>query len=141
MGEVCCLEEAIFSDPWSPGSLLSSFESPHSVFLAATDEGGELLGYAVMYCIAGEAEILNIAVSPAARRRGIGSALMEEMLRRGESAGCELFFLEARESNSAAIALYEKYSFRAVGRRKRYYTRPTEDAIEMQRGNNADLSS
>ena len=135
------LEKLTFSDAWSPSSLLSSFESPHSLFFAATDDqSGALLGYSIVYCLSGEAEILNIAVDVYQRERGIGSALMQAMIDGAVARGCEIFLLEVRESNTPAIALYEKFGFQTIGRRKNYYVKPTEDALIMQRGNNAYFS-
>ncbi len=140
LDDVYELEQITFSDAWSPSSLLSSFESPHSLFFAATSDGGELLGYAIVYCLSGEAQILNIAVSEYERGRGIGSALMQAMIDGATARGCELLLLEVRESNQAAISLYEKFGFQTIGRRKKYYSKPTEDAIQMQRGHNAYFS-
>ena len=141
LDDVYELEQITFSDAWSPSSLLSSFESPHSLFFAATDDkSGSLLGYAIVYCIAGEAQILNIAVDVYQRERGIGSALMQAMIDGATARGCELILLEVRESNQAAISLYKKFGFQTIGRRKKYYSKPTEDAIQMQRGHNAYFS-
>lgn len=141
LDDVFELERLTFSDAWSPSSLISSFESPHSLFFAATDlASGELLGYSIVYCLSGEAEILNIAVSDYERGRGIGSVLMQAMIDGATARGCEIFLLEVRESNIPAIALYEKFGFLTIGRRKNYYVKPTEDALIMQRGNNAYFS-
>lgn len=141
LDDVYELEKLTFSDAWSPSSLLSSFESPHSLFFAATDDqSGALLGYSIVYCLSGEAEILNIAVDVYQRERGIGSALMQAMIDGAAARGCEIFLLEVRESNTPAIALYEKFGFQTIGRRKNYYVKPTEDALIMQRGNNAYFS-
>ena len=141
LDDVYELEKLTFSDAWSPSSLLSSFESPHSLFFAATDDqSGALLGYSIVYCLSGEAEILNIAVDVYQRERGIGSALMQAMIDGAVARGCEIFLLEVRESNTPAIALYEKFGFQTIGRRKNYYVKPTEDALIMQRGNNAYFS-
>ena len=141
LDDVYELERLTFSDAWSPSSLLSSFESPHSLFFSAGDEeSGKRLGYSIVYCLSGEAQILNIAVSEYERERGIGSALMQAMIDGAIARGCELFLLEVRVSNSPAIALYEKFGFQMIGRRKNYYVKPTEDALIMQRGNNAYFS-
>ena len=78
----------------------------------------------------GEAEILNLAVDPDFRRRGLGAALMEELV--GANSGAIL--LEVRESNAAARGLYARFGFREVGRRSAYYHRPVEDALVLRRG-------
>jgi ribosomal protein S18 acetylase RimI-like enzyme len=76
----------------------------------------------------GECEILNLAVSPSMRRRGVARRLLEEVLGREEGA----WFLEVRESNSAAIALYQELGFRSMGARKNYYSEPSETGIVMR---------
>jgi ribosomal-protein-alanine N-acetyltransferase len=77
----------------------------------------------------GEWEIENIAVAGAARRRGLGTRLMGELMQRARAAEANQIFLEVRESNHAARSLYEKWAFEAAGRRKNYYQKPVEDAI------------
>lgn len=76
----------------------------------------------------GEREILNVAVDPAKRRRGIGKMLVEAELARSQG----VWFLEVRESNAAAIALYRSMGFEPAGRRPGYYAHPTEPAIVMR---------
>lgn len=99
-------------------------------YLAAELEG-VLAGYAGMSCYAGEAHIMNVAVAPEQRRRGIGEVLMLELLRRAAEAGADNAYLEYRPSNTAAAALYRKLGFRRVGRRPNYYRNTGEDAILM----------
>ncbi|HEU0122875.1 MAG TPA: ribosomal protein S18-alanine N-acetyltransferase [Bryobacteraceae bacterium] len=87
---------------------------------------GEVAGFAVWRAVApDEYELLNLAVAPDSRRRGIGAALVAAL-----PAG--RIFLEVRESNAAARALYESQGFRLLGRRKRYYHNPEEDGIVME---------
>ena len=86
-------------------------------------------GFLVAHEIAGEWEIENIAVAGPARRRGLGTRLLGEFLRRAQAEGATAIFLEVRESNHAACALYEKWAFIESGRRPRYYAQPEEDAI------------
>ena len=88
-----------------------------------------LQGFLVAHEVAGEWEIENIAVAGPARRRGLGTRLLGEFLRRAQAEGATAIFLEVRESNHAARALYEKWAFIESGRRLRYYGRPEEDAI------------
>ncbi|MGE3618662.1 MAG: ribosomal protein S18-alanine N-acetyltransferase, partial [Gemmatimonadales bacterium] len=83
--------------------------------------------------IAGEAEILSVAVLPEARRRGIGARLLEETLGGLEARGVRAVFLEVRESNEAARRLYEDFGFRPVGIRADYYQKPREHAVVLRR--------
>ena len=100
------------------------------VFLIA-EENGKLLGYVGMMHVLDEGYISNVAVAPEARRRGVAGALIRELLRRAEEKELSFVTLEVRESNAAAIALYERFGFRSVGRRKQYYEAPREDALLM----------
>lgn len=94
-------------------------------FHVAVDTGA-IAGFAVWRAVSeGEWELLNLAVAPAFRRRGIGAALIA-----GIPPG--RIFLEVRESNAPARALYENQGFRLLGRRKRYYKNPEEDGIVME---------
>lgn len=82
---------------------------------------------------AGEAEILNLAVAPAWRRRGIGRRLIETVLEGAVSAGAGRVFLEVRESNAGARAFYVRLGFAEAGRRPRYYQHPADDALVLSR--------
>lgn len=93
---------------------------------------GRPAGYLLARHAADEGEILNLGVAPAARRRGIGRALVREGLNALAALGATRVFLEVRESNAAARALYAEFGFGEVGRRRGYYRRPTEDAIVLR---------
>lgn len=125
-----------FSDPWSVESFreMMALHAARTFTAWAEDNGGQkLVGYLIALAIAPEAEIANIAVLPNCRKLGIGRALMEEGLRHLEEEGCDSFFLEVRESNLPAQALYRRLGFLPTGRRKRYYQNPSEDAVLMAR--------
>jgi ribosomal-protein-alanine N-acetyltransferase len=92
-------------------------------------EGEVVVGFMVTLCCGREWELENIAVSQSARRRGLGMRLLDEMLERAADAGVERVFLEVRESNYPARALYEKCAFVELGRRPGYYREPAEDAV------------
>lgn len=98
----------------------------------AIEENSTILGFIVGRGAAGEWEIENIAVTGAARRRGLGSRLLGEFLHHIQSNGAAEIFLEVRESNHAARKLYEKWAFTEAGRRKAYYQDPEEDAIILK---------
>ena len=97
------------------------------------EAGESVLGYVGMMFVLDEGYISNVAVSPEHRRQGIASALIGELLRRAEELRLSFVTLEVRESNAPAIALYERFGFAPVGRRKGYYDAPKEDAILMTR--------
>ena len=88
-----------------------------------------------------QGEILNLGVMLAARRRGVGTALVRRLLDEFARRGVVAAFLEVRESNLAAQQLYESFGFTAVGRRSRYYQRPMEDAVVLRAAISADTAS
>ena len=120
----------MFSDPWSANDFVDSI-SAGVPFLVAT-AGDQVAGYAVAHYAGDEGEILNLGVGTAHRRRGIGRALVEEILRMLGRRGVRSAYLEVRESNSAAQRLYEALGFTKVGLRTRYYRRPVEDAVILR---------
>lgn len=102
-------------------------ENPRLALILEVD--GELQGFLVAQPIGDEWELENLAIAADARRRGLGTRLLGELLDRARAAGANAIFLEVRESNHAARALYEKWAFVESGRRKNYYRDPTEDAL------------
>ncbi len=127
------LEERCFSLPWTREQLRGSLPNERNEFLAAVSDEGTLLGYIGMTTVLDEGCISNVAVEPAARRGGIGRALVREMLRRAELRKLAFVTLEVREHNESAIALYAGEGFVPVGKRRGYYERPREDALLMTR--------
>ena len=121
------LEKLCFSDPWSESSIATELSCRLSCWLVAM-EGETLVGYVGSQTVIDESDMMNIAVHPDFRRRGIAEALvagLEEQLRQ---RGSKALTLEVRDSNAPAIALYEKLGFTQVGLRKNYYRNPKEDA-------------
>ena len=143
LGAVVQIERDSFADPWSRESFASSLALDRMRFLVAEDAdrkptggrdgGGEILGYVVALFIFDEAEIADLAVAPQARRRGIGALLLDRTVVEAAFAGVHSLYLEVRESNLAARALYESRSFAQVGRRRGYYQHPPEDALLLKR--------
>lgn len=131
LGAVVGIERASFGDPWSEGSFRSLLRAPTTRFRVATREG-TVVGYAVTTRIGDEAELANLAVDPAARRAGIGATLLDDLLASTDAPPGATVYLEVRASNAPAQALYRSRGFEAVGRRKGYYARPTEDAVVMR---------
>ena len=133
------IERASFADPWSREAFETSIEPQRMRFLVAEDglddSTGEqrILGYVVALLLFDEAEIVNLAVAPSARRRGMGGLLLDRMSADLASDGVETLYLDVRESNSSARALYASRSFQEVGRRRGYYRHPTEDALLLKR--------
>jgi ribosomal-protein-alanine N-acetyltransferase len=129
---IAAAERLCFSDPWSEGAIRSTLQNATVVSLVA-ERDGRLAGYLLARMIAGEAEILNLAVLPGERRKGLGSMLLTAGLAGLERAGAQSVFLEVRESNEAAKRLYSVAGFRPVGVRPGYYRRPNESAYVLRR--------
>ena len=127
------LETAAFSDPWSTASFESVLAEPAAYMAVARSAESEVVGYLVAWFAADEGEIANLAVREPTRRRGIGAALLDGALAEAARRGAENLYLEVRESNDAARRLYASRGFEEIGRRRRYYRRPDEDAIVLRR--------
>lgn len=127
------LEKQCFSVPWSRQALISQLPDDMHIFIAAFDDGGNVLGYVGMMYVLDEGYISNVAVSPEFRRNGIADKLIESLVLRANEKNLSFVTLEVRQSNTPAIDLYKKNSFLNVGLRKNYYNKPTEDAILMTR--------
>ncbi len=125
------LERRCFGDPWTQEAFEELFASPFGRGLVA-ERLGEVEGYLVARAVAGEGEILNLAVAPESRGQGLGGLLLASALERLIEAGAREVFLEVRESNVAAQALYHRRGFRPIGRRAGYYRNPVEDAIVLR---------
>jgi ribosomal-protein-alanine N-acetyltransferase len=130
---VMAIEEVSFPTPWSREMFLEDFPRDFSDTLVAAGAEDEVLGYAVCWTLAGESHLLNIAVHPARRGRGIGRALLSECIRRAAGAGASRVFLEVRAGNEAAQRLYRSMGFGFRGIRKGYYTDTGEDAVIFDR--------
>ena len=130
---VMAIEEVSFPTPWSRGMFIEDFPRDFSDTLVAAGTDDEVLGYAVCWILAGESHLLNIAVHPARRGRGIGRALVSECIRRAARAKASLIFLEVRAGNEAAQRLYRSMGFEFRAIRKGYYTDTGEDAVLFDR--------
>ena len=131
--EIAALEAANFSAPWDEASIRAELDDPLALWLIAEGGDGAVLGYVGSQTCFEDADILNVAVLPAARRRGIAEALMLELERRLRPKGAERITLEVRASNLPALRLYEKLGYSQVGLRKNYYEKPREDALILQK--------
>ncbi len=127
--EVAALEQVCYSDPW-PASAFDALPDDERIFFAVALGGdGLVVGYVVAWYVLDEAELANLAVSPPARGKRVGTALLDGMLRDAESRGITNVYLEVRRSNAAALTLYRSRGFEQVGMRKQYYRTPAEDAL------------
>ncbi len=124
------IEKVSFSDPWSEKAFREAFDN-RALCLVTLYEDGVLAGYAWYALVSPEAELLNLAVSPEFRRRGLATALLDFADCRLRDAGVRDIYLEVRKSNYAAESLYRGRGFTPVGMRRAYYRFPTEDAIVM----------
>jgi ribosomal-protein-alanine N-acetyltransferase len=139
---VAAIERASFSDPWTFETFSAALALRHLRFLVAEETGGAgergggepcLVGYVVALVMADEGEIADLAVAPDARRRGVARVLLERVASDAMEGGVRALYLEVRESNAAARALYESLGFAQVGRRRGYYQHPMEDALLLRR--------
>ena len=121
------VELACFSMPWSRESFWEEAAQEAAYYLLALDDE-EVIGYVGVWLLGEEGHITNVAVAPEMRRRGVGAALLAELMRIALGRSVRSMTLEVRPSNEAALALYKKFGFRSVGRRPHYYTDNAEDA-------------
>ena len=126
------LEKVCFSDPWSEKSIASELENTFSYWLVAEDNGC-IAGYVGSQSVLDSADMMNLAVSPAYRRQGVGEMLVEALIAYLQKKKIIALLLEVRVSNAPAIALYQKMGFEQVGRRPRYYHNPREDAYILRK--------
>ena len=126
------MEKVCFSDPWSENSIASELRNPLSLWLVAMD-GEALAGYVGSQAVMGEADMMNVAVSPDYRRQGIAGELVTRLVEELKGRGNHSLALEVRESNFGAIALYQKLGFTQVGYRPGYYRNPKEGALILRK--------
>lgn len=148
---IVAIERQAFSDPWSARSFRELVKRPEIVFEVAvadretvpvgeksgtetsTDAAHLVVGFAIIYLADFEGDLANLATAGTVRGRGVGRRLLYHMLGVARGRGMRITFLEVRESNIAARALYESSGFMEVGRRSKYYERPVEDALILRR--------
>ncbi|WP_025321348.1 ribosomal protein S18-alanine N-acetyltransferase [Deferrisoma camini] len=131
--EVLRVESASFAHPWDPGTVHEVLHSRFCRALGAEAPDGSLVGHVLYAVQGGLCHVLDLAVLPGWRRRGIGTRLARAMLERLKAEGVEFSFLEVRASNAGAEAFYRSLGFEPVGRRPRYYPDTGEDAVVMVR--------
>lgn len=132
VAEIAQLEKICFSDPWSENSVASELENKLSYWLVAV-EAGQVAGYIGSQTVCGETDMMNVAVHPDHRRKGIAEALILALIDQLKAMESHCLTLEVRASNTPAISLYEKLGFTEIGRRKNYYRNPKEDALILRK--------
>lgn len=140
VGALASVHAQAFDQAWPPKAFAELLSSPGVVALAAINE--DLVGVILMRAIAGEAEVLTLAVAPAYRRQGVAGALLTAGLSLAMQAGAQAVFLEVAADNPAAIALYRAAGFTDAGRRANYYPRrgaPAVDALLLRRTLNSPI--
>jgi len=117
---ISVIERLSFGEPWLEKSVLDDIKLEYSDYVVCEAEG-QILGYAGLHRILDEGHITNIAVHPGMRRKGIGEAALDELIKKAKEKGVTSFTLEVRDSDTAAVAFYEKHGFVTEGARKDYY--------------------
>ena len=130
--QIAELEKICFNDPWSEKSIASELDNRLSLWLVAMD-GDRVAGYVGSQSVLGETDMMNIAVHPDFRRRGIAEELVVKLVEELKVRGNHSLMLEVRASNEPARNLYEKLGFQQVGLRKNYYRNPKEDACILRK--------
>ena len=124
------IENVSFPSPWSRQAFLQQIDNPISHLWVVT-QNGALVGYVCFWIVEKVVQLLNIAVHPNTRGRGLGYHLIKEVIKEGLSGNVKQVWLEVRVSNQVARGLYKKVGFEEVGVRPRYYRDTNEDAISM----------
>ena len=139
---ILAIEEASFTNPWTREMYLAELQNEGvSFFYLARDPDRRTIGFCSVWRVLDELHINNLAVLPAYRRAGIGSALLTHVLDEGARMGARRATLEVRRSNEAARQLYERFGFSVVGVRQGYYSNPVEDALVLWREELAQFRS
>jgi ribosomal-protein-alanine N-acetyltransferase len=132
LGEIEGIEKSAYPTPWSRTMFASELAKPTSICLGAF-EGDQLVGYIINSRYVDAWHVMNVAVDPDHRRRGIATRLLEALFEMTKNDGRRGYTLEVRVSNAGAIDLYERLGFERRGVRKGYYTDNREDALVMWR--------
>ena len=132
--EIVRIEAESFADPWTEESFRRLLSVQPAIFLAAVfPPDFPIAGYAIAFAVGEDGEVLNVAVDPSFRGKGLAGQMLDALLIGLAARGVRKAFLEVRESNAAALGLYGSRGFTEIGRRRAYYRRPVEDALVMRR--------
>lgn len=125
------IERRTFPLPWTRRQFLDLLAHPAGLGWVAAGADGRVVGYAIGWVVADEAELADLAVSEEHRDQGIGAVLVRSFAREAGVRGARRLYLEVRVSNEGAQRFYERLGFGVVGRRRAYYRNPREDALAM----------
>jgi len=128
---VTALERVSSLHPWSEPQLRAEIERPAPDAVLVLEGRGRIVAYAALRVVLDEMHVMNLAVHPDVRRRGLGRFLLGIALARAVRAGARRVLLEVRAGNAAARALYTECGFVPLGQRKQYYVDPTDDALVL----------
>ena len=133
LGDIERIERTAYPTPWSRSMFAGELAKPSSISLGAVDADEEfaLVGYLIISRYVDAWHVMNVAVDPPYRRRGVATLMLEELFKLTVDDGRRGYTLEVRVSNASAIALYEQLGFHATGVRRGYYTDNREDALVM----------
>ena len=126
------LEQLCFADPWSEKSIASELENKLAFWLVAVEDD-QVVGYIGSQTVMDESDMMNVAVHPDHRRKGVAEMLILQLMQDLKQRENLNLSLEVRASNMPAITLYEKLGFAQAGRRPNYYRNPKEDAIILRK--------
>lgn len=132
VAQVAQIERQCFSLPWTEACIEKELTNSLSLWLVAVD-GHAVVGYIGSQSVLGEGDVMNLAVEPGYRRKGIASMLLDGLQQALREKEVYSLTLEVRASNEAAIDLYHKHGYIQVGRRPNYYHRPKEDALILRK--------
>ena len=132
IASIVAIERASFNDPWSEASFRSMLANPQ-VLAHVVEREGAVVGYSIAWMVSDEAELANLAIAAGVRQAGVGGRLLDHLLGVIAARGGAAVYLEVRDSNVAARALYASRGFVVMGRRTAYYRSPDEDAVIMRR--------
>lgn len=130
---VFAIEQAVYPHPWTRGNFVDSLASGYSAW--TLHDGDELIGYFLIMLAVDEAHLLNVAVAAGRQGQGLGRYLLDKVAACARGLGAESVLLEVRPSNTRALAVYQRYGFAEIGRRKNYYPAhhgQREEAIVMR---------
>ncbi len=134
INEMLKIEKRSFHSHWSRQTFVDELSSENGHYVAARQDG-RILGYSGFRYVLDEGHITTLAVAPRMRKKGVGTKLIERLIKDASAKGLKKLFLEVRQSNIAAQKIYKKLGFKVIDRRREYYQHPSEDALVMQNDN------
>lgn len=126
LSDVVAIESAVHAYPWKHGHFADALKAGNATVIM--ESGDDIVGYAIIMTVLDEAHLLNISIAKNHQRQGLGRALLQQVMALAQKKACKDLFLEVRESNAPAIALYESMGFNEMSIRRNYY--PAQDGRE-----------